>query len=187
MQQNCRMLQFEMAATGVYTIPGFLSAEECRAQIARAEASGFEGALISRAGAAVLDERVRNNDRVIQDNPELAAFLWARASQCMPAKMLGRKLTGLNERFRYYRYVPGQRFKWHMDGAYDDGQGTRSILTFMIYLNGGFEGGETKFRFSSVTPAEGLALVFDHEQIHEGGEVLAGAKYVLRTDVLSRE
>lgn len=30
-----------------------------------------------------------------------------------------------------------------------------------------------------------LALVFDHEQIPEGGEVVSGAKHVLRTDVLS--
>lgn len=181
------MHKFEMTAIGVYTIPEFLSGAECQDLIARAEATGFEGAMISRAGTAVLDERIRNNDRVIEDNPELAKSLWSRAAQCMPAQMLGRRLTGLNSRFRYYRYVPGQRFKWHMDGAYDDGKGTRSILTFMIYLNEGYVGGETKFRFTTVTPHEGLALVFDHEQIHEGGEVVSGAKYVLRTDVLSRE
>lgn len=181
------MLKFEMSSIGVYTISEFLSGAECRDLIARAETAGFEGARISRAGAAVIDERVRNNDRVIEDNPELAASLWERAAPCMPARMMGRRLTGLNPRFRYYRYVPGQRFKWHMDGAYDDGQGTRSILTFMMYLNEGYEGGETKFRFTSVSPREGMALVFDHEQIHEGGEVFSGAKYVLRTDVLSRE
>jgi prolyl 4-hydroxylase len=181
------MLQFEMAAIGVYTIPGFLPGPECRDLIARAEGSGFEGAMISRGGQGVIDERVRNNDRVIEDNADLAQSLWARASPCMPRQMLGRRLVGLNPRFRTYRYVPGQRFKWHMDGAYDDGQGTRSILTFMVYLNEGYEGGETKFRFTSITPREGLALVFDHEQIHEGGEVLSGTKYVIRTDVLSRE
>lgn len=32
-----------------------------------------------------------------------------------------------------------------------------------------------------------MALVFDHEQIHEGGEVRSGTKYVVRTDVMSRE
>lgn len=57
----------------------------------------------------------------------------------------------------------------------------------MIYLNDCYEGGATCFRHATVTPRQGMALVFDHEQIHEGGEVLAGIKYVLRTDVLSRE
>ncbi|MBE7368010.1 prolyl hydroxylase family protein [Ramlibacter pallidus] len=181
------MPKFQMEAIGVYTIPGFLSPQECRDLIARSESSGFEGAKISRAGAAVVDERIRNNDRVIEDDAELATNLWTRAAPCMPEQMLGRRLVGLNPRFRYYRYVPGQRFKWHMDGAYDDGNGTRSILTFMVYLNEGYEGGETRFRLTSITPREGLALVFDHEQIHEGAEVLSGAKYVLRSDVLSRE
>ena len=50
------MSKFEMAAIGVYTIPDFLSGIECRDLIARAEATGFEGAMISRAGAAVIDE-----------------------------------------------------------------------------------------------------------------------------------
>ncbi|WP_255988728.1 2OG-Fe(II) oxygenase [Chitinolyticbacter albus] len=181
------MRKLQMAAIGVYTIPGFLSASECRDLIAHAETTGFEGAKISRNGSAIIDERIRNNDRVIEDNADLAAMLWERAAPCMPEHMLGRKLVGLNPRFRYYRYVPGQRFKWHMDGAYDDGRGTRSILTFMIYLNGGYEGGETKFRFTAITPLEGLALIFDHEQIHEGGEIISGAKYVLRTDVLSQD
>lgn len=180
-------LKLERAAIGVYTIADFLSPDECRDLLAHAEAAGFEGALISRGGQAIVDARIRNNDRVIEDNPALAARLWARAASCLPGQMLGRRLVGLNTRLRYYRYVPGQRFKWHMDGAHDDGQGTRSILTFMVYLNDGYEGGETRFRFAAVTPRQGMALVFDHEQIHEGGEVRSGTKYVVRTDVLSRE
>ena len=27
--------------------------------------------------------------------------------------------TGLNERWRFYRYDPGQQFDWHFDGAYE--------------------------------------------------------------------
>jgi hypothetical protein len=51
-QAQSRMLKFEMAAIGVYTISGFLTDAECRDQVAHAEKSGFEGALISRAGTA---------------------------------------------------------------------------------------------------------------------------------------
>ena len=57
----------------------------------------------------------------------------------------------------------------------------------MIYLNEGFEGGETVFqRFLGVKPACGKALVFFHRQLHEGAPVVSGRKYVLRTDVMYR-
>jgi prolyl 4-hydroxylase len=59
-----------------------------------------------------------------------------------------------------------------------------------VYLNDGFEGGETAFHegvhFLRVTPERGKALVFYHRQIHEGMPVLRGRKYVLRTDVMYR-
>ena len=32
--------------------------------------------------------------------------------------MCGRRPVGVNERFRCYRYVPGQQFKAHYDGAF---------------------------------------------------------------------
>jgi prolyl 4-hydroxylase len=31
-----------------------------------------------------------------------------------------------------------------------------------------------------------MALVFDHQQVHEGAAVESGRKYVLRTDVMYR-
>jgi hypothetical protein len=54
----------------------------------------------------------------------------------------------------------------------------------MIYLNGGARGGETRFQHASITPAPGLALIFDHYVLHEGVRVLEGQKYVLRSDVM---
>ena len=70
-----------------------------------------------------------------------------------------------------------------------------SQLTFMIYLNDGMVGGETRFfadmeqafrghPYLSVEPKEGLALVFVHAIWHEGAVVHSGQKYVLRTDVM---
>jgi prolyl 4-hydroxylase len=35
-----------------------------------------------------------------------------------------------------------------------------------------------------VTPEAGLALIFDHDLLHEGAAVLEGQKYVLRSDVM---
>ena len=62
----------------------------------------------------------------------------------------------------------------------------------MVYLNADFEGGETKFYDDwgnltvAVKPEPGMALVFEHEQLHEGAPVTAGRKYVIRTDVMYR-
>ena len=68
-------------------------------------------------------------------------------------------------------------------------------MTFMIYLNEGMTGGETRFfgdmgqaflqrPYLSVQPKEGMALVFLHSIWHEGAVVHSGQKYVLRTDVM---
>lgn len=62
-----------------------------------------------------------------------------------------------------------------------------SQLTFMIYLNEGMTGGETRFfadmeqtflqhPYLSVEPKEGMALVFMHSIWHEGAVVSSGEK-----------
>jgi prolyl 4-hydroxylase len=54
----------------------------------------------------------------------------------------------------------------------------------MIYLNEGYDGGETRFESLSVVGKLGMARVFEHELLHEGAEVASGVKYVLRSDVM---
>jgi predicted 2-oxoglutarate/Fe(II)-dependent dioxygenase YbiX len=102
----------------------------------------------------------------------------------------GWRAVGLNERFRFYRYDPGQRFAPHTDGCFRRDNGEQSQFTFLVYLNDGFEGGATAFHEGRasllVTPERGQALVFDHRQVHEGRPVVRGRKSVLRTDVMYR-
>ena len=71
----------------------------------------------------------------------------------------------------------------HKDGPTLE-NGLRSELTLLVYLNEGFEGGETDFRDFAIRPATGMALLFIHDTWHEGAEVTAGTKYVLRSDVM---
>jgi len=93
------------------------------------------------------------------------------------------------------------------DGGYVHdlhGAAVRSRLTFLVYLNDGFDGGCTTFfqpaaapagaqreldRFE-VTPLAGSALCFPQSAtaslLHEGSPVTRGVKYVIRTDVLYR-
>lgn len=175
-----------------FVVPGFLSPTECQAFIEDSERRGFAPAPITTAGGPVMETRVRNNTRVMYDDPSLAERLWERLRPVVPARIQWREAIGVNERFRFYRYEPGQRFKKHFDGCFRRSGVERSVLTFMVYLNDGFEGGHTNFydlddrRRFSIQPEAGLALLFIHEQLHEGAILHSGRKYVLRSDVMYR-
>jgi prolyl 4-hydroxylase len=170
-----------------FVIRGFFSPDECRDWIARAEAEGFEAdAPITTPRGFEHRPDIRNNARLIADRTDWADEIWARLGPVFPSYP-GVRVTGLNERFRFYRYDVGQRFAPHRDGYYARPDGSeRSVWTLLIYLNGDFEGGETRI-FSldaEVKPEPGLALVFVHALVHEGAAVRSGRKYVLRSDVM---
>src|SRR5262245_58450232 len=123
------------------TIQGLLSPSECAEQIALAESQGFEEAPVSTApGMAVKMPDVRNNTRVMREDLALAALLWPRIAPHLPEEVEGHKAIGLNERFRVYRYDPGEFFALHRDGYFLRDSGERSRLTLMVYLNEGFQG-----------------------------------------------
>ncbi|KNC51388.1 2OG-Fe(II) oxygenase family Oxidoreductase [Thecamonas trahens ATCC 50062] len=112
----------------------------------------------------------------------------------------------LNNRIRLYRYARDEVFLPHFDGAYPRSARQVSMLTFLIYLGGGLEGGETTFypegrtSFASepgevepikVAPAAGRALFFEHgpcyaSPFHEGTPHTTDGvyKYVFRSDVM---
>lgn len=182
----------------VFVIHNFLTPEECAEYVRVTEAVGFSAAPITTGGGFVMAPEIRNNERVMIDNYEWAAKLWARAQPLMPSPYLGHEATGLNERFRFYRYEEGHRFRPHTDGCFARND-ERSLFTFMVYLNDSCEGGETAVYFTGddgltlpdgaeirVKPETGKALVFYHYLMHEGTPVVAGRKYVLRTDVMYR-
>ena len=178
----------------VFVIHNFLSETECSALIGRSESLAYEPGTV----AGVWYEEVRNNERVIIDDESLGADLFQRAQPFLPVVLGDRRLVGLNERWRFYRYQPGQTFKPHRDGSYMRmATFEESQLTFMIYLNEGMVGGETSFYagmeqaflpprspYLSVQPKTGTALVFLHSIWHEGAVVQSRQKYVLRTDVM---
>jgi prolyl 4-hydroxylase len=181
----------------VFVIHDFLSADECAEYVRITEAAGYGPAPITTAGGFVMAPEVRNNERVIIDNWAWAERLWERARPLVPSPFRGSPAVGLNERFRFYRYDEGHTFRPHIDGHFARNE-DRSRLTFMVYLSGGCEGGETVIYFGDdglthpdgaelrVRPEAGKALVFYHYLLHEGAPVRAGRKYVLRTDVMYR-
>ena len=171
-----------------WTVDRVLDPAECAALVARIDAAGPELASINLPGGPKIDTGTRNNDRVILDDPALASLLFERVRGHVPATMKGMTAVGANERLRCYRYRPGQRFGPHYDGSFHRSDHERSLLTFMVYLNEGFTGGETAFLDLGVAiaPRPGLALLFQHPVLHEGCEVTAGIKYAVRSDVMYR-
>jgi predicted 2-oxoglutarate/Fe(II)-dependent dioxygenase YbiX len=185
-----RMQITRHAGIDLFTLADFLTPDECADFVARSEAAGYEEAPITTRSGPVMRKDVRDNARLIRDDPALAADWFAGAEASLPAEWFHWRLAGLNERFRFYRYDVGQHFAPHTDGYFERENGERSHLTFLVYLNDDFTGGETVFWGEKpplrVRPVRGMALVFSHRRLHEGATVAAGRKYVLRTDVMYR-
>lgn len=172
----------------LWTVADLLPPDLCAAQIARIEAAAPAPAPITTVRGAVMRPDIRNNDRVAFDDPALAADLLARVRDHVPEVLSGMQLCGANERLRCYRYKPGQRFAPHYDGAFVRDDREQSLVSFLVYLNEDFVGGETNFLElgRTIVPRAGMALPFQHRLLHEGAEVREGCKYVLRSDLMYR-
>lgn len=172
----------------VLTIPGFLDDAQCAALKGFTRGQTWEAeAPITTAEGFVQASDVRNNERLIIDDPSWADQLWSRLGPVFDGLVHGIPAIGINERFRFYRYGPGQYFRAHYDGHYRrPGTHHESLFTLMLYLSDVEEGGHTHFHESgvSVVPEPGLACAFLHRQLHEGERVAQGTKWVLRTDVM---
>lgn len=181
-------------------IADFLDAAECAALVAASERRGYTDA------ATDYPPSYRNNDRHVVDSAALATRLAERLRPHAPATLdadgTAWHYAGINERIRFCRYRPGQRFNVHRDGVHHRGPGYRSHLTLLVYLADGaaFAGGDTVFythgpegadggaprELGRVRPRAGSLLLFDHAIWHAGLEVTAGTKHVLRSDVMYR-
>lgn len=158
-----------------------------------AHSHGFHEATLNDSISGELRKDIRNNDRVIFDDDELAKRLWLKIASHSQAMRFGSRAIGLNERFRIYRYRHGHFFDWHQDGVYARDNGETSRFTLLICLNDAFEGGATSFSAVltpylfddfNFSPATGKALLFFHPISHRGDLVTSGEKYMLRTDVM---
>jgi predicted 2-oxoglutarate/Fe(II)-dependent dioxygenase YbiX len=187
-------VKFDWVTDQIAVAEGFLSPEECANFIGSSENSGFEEApIVTDKGEQRLVD-IRNNDRIILDDKRLAETLWSKANQPFGEVFRNRFFPlGLNERFRFYRYSAGQKFDWHVDGRFTRDADEYSHFTFMVYLNDGYQGGDTVFGRQTpngveitqqIKPKVGMALLFQHALLHKGDTVLSGLKYVLRTDVM---
>jgi hypothetical protein len=178
------------AATDIFLVDALLTPLECQRLIDMTEMIGY------RPIDYVL--RYRSNSRVQIENRVFARVLFDRVKRFMPDRG-DWEVCGLNPQFRFCKYDPGQDFKQHVDGVFDESATCKSFFTLNVYLNQEFEGGATRFYLDesdstrvsrSIKPQTGLALFFDHRKrsfLHDGEEVQNGQKYIMRTDVMYRK
>jgi predicted 2-oxoglutarate/Fe(II)-dependent dioxygenase YbiX len=178
-------MRFHAVSPSVFTISDFLSDSECDDLITLAERQQFSSAGVRTAAGEKAMPMIRNNERTMIVHPQWVQMLWQRLNNQPLPSFDGQNPCGLPRELRFYKYSAGQRFKMHKDGPWME-DGLRSRLTMLVYLNEGFEGGQTQFKEFAVTPVRGEALLFVHETWHEGAAVTSGVKYVLRSDVMYR-
>lgn len=198
-----------------FLLYNLLSPEECEYLITQSEKWGYIPLRNYSKG-------YRNNQRVMIESAELANLLLERVKPFVPAELVvdetndqeimgdgyetyGRwQLNGLNNVWRFCRYLDAGHFAPHRDGVTTINADERSVFTLMLYLNSGFTGGTTNFLseeqpnfrnqemykaeeqfiLERVVPEPGMALIFHHHCLHEGEAVRGEKKYILRSDLM---
>eukprot|EP01089_Gocevia_fonbrunei_P000661 TRINITY_DN10656_c0_g1_i1.p1 TRINITY_DN10656_c0_g1~~TRINITY_DN10656_c0_g1_i1.p1 ORF type:complete len:292 (-),score=35.54 TRINITY_DN10656_c0_g1_i1:39-914(-) len=197
-----------------FVLYNVLSPSECAYYIEQGRKLGLEPADSSTA--------LRNCDRVVYHSVGLSELIFERIKPFIEPEITltatdykqvgtGPRLEGtwnlfnMNEMWRCCRYLPGGHFGPHRDGFFVRSSTERSMKTFMLYLNDGFEGGTTNFLdekqmlhkdenglfraqdefiLNRLEPKPGMALVFNHQILHEGGQLVSGEKFILRSDLM---
>jgi hypothetical protein len=188
---------FDFSHRLLWTVPDLFSPDECSAIVSGAAGEPWLPATVNSATGRVVEPGVRDSFTAVLRDPALAEQMYRRVHPHVPARMsaeLGSRgrvlmeVAGVHLPVRIYRYEPGQHFGLHQDQSYFGDEGTKSLLTYMVYLNEGFEGGETDFpeQQQTIVPKTGTALLFQHMLLHAGRRVASGSKLVLRSDVLYR-
>ncbi|KAI0975848.1 hypothetical protein F4678DRAFT_285114 [Xylaria arbuscula] len=172
--------------------------------------------LTTTPGRPKRGEATRVNDRFQIQDALFAQRLWLQtglrdATLDDSVKHLwGGEVVGLNPNVRIYRYSKNQFFDCHYDDynlvdvpSEDGSKNIRAKTTWtaLLYLTSatdGVLGGETVFypndRKSAreelvIAPETGMLLLHKHGDnclLHEGREVIAGQKWIIRTDLCIR-
>ncbi|MEJ7625416.1 MAG: 2OG-Fe(II) oxygenase [Ferruginibacter sp.] len=127
------------------------------------------------------------SNRLFITSKELSEVIWKNIYDFVPKEYNCWRVSGINENFRFYKYLTGQEFTMHQDADFHKTEFEKSYYSLLIYLNDNFKGGETKFENLTVKPVHGSALIFPHVLFHSGSIVTSGTKYILRSDVLYKK
>eukprot|EP00656_Telonema_subtile_P020472 TRINITY_DN21595_c0_g1_i1.p1 TRINITY_DN21595_c0_g1~~TRINITY_DN21595_c0_g1_i1.p1 ORF type:complete len:288 (+),score=51.82 TRINITY_DN21595_c0_g1_i1:51-914(+) len=197
---------------GAFVLRDVLTSDECERYRNLTDEMGYQAAPLKIQSIDGSDGQyawnVKANTRVIWDSVPAAEAerVWNRVAPFVPTQPPGVphpeewEAVGLTQKWRFYRYEPGQKLHPHFDVTFlpEDNE-LATLVTVTLYLNDCFEQGHTTFYPDGdvggaavpVTPVMGSAIVFPHgasslSPLHEGSPPSEGVKYVLHTDVLYR-
>jgi hypothetical protein len=187
----------------IYSVDNFFTAEECATFVRFAEDQGFA----ATDSPKTRDYAQRKQGRQQSDNPQLATALFERVKDVAPGDTRdGLAPVACNSNIRIYKYQTGDVFGKHYDEANLTSHG-KTRFTMLVYLGSlDVVGGETVFHANphggkkkskgkqkepaplfAVQPLQGRLLLHEHGErclMHEAAPVMAGVKYVLRSDVI---
>jgi hypothetical protein len=112
----------------LHLLKDVLSADECTQIIAAGETIGFTPDAPIRAEGEESSILAHNFYWIV--DTAFCAKLWNRVEEFVPATVGGKKVRGLNRRFRVYRYVPGAEYRAHIGKLPAFVCGTQSLLKF---------------------------------------------------------
>ena len=170
---------------GVWTFPSFLSADECAYLVGLAQPTLQPSVVVHPQTGQFMRDPIRRSSATsfpfIAEPPALHAINRRIARATGTAYEQG-------EPTQVLAYDRHEEYKSHSDAL--AGENNQRILTFLVYLNDGYEGGETHFDAANLSfkGKVGDALLFrnvdaagqaDRLAIHSGRPVLSGRKYLL--------
>lgn len=220
----------------LFTIKGALKTDECNLLVEKANAKGWKKSPPTGGGHGKNSKEIpRTSSLCVLYDTELAKRLWDIIRPYLPPDLtylnhkdnpyLHREHQGAEwspvfvyDKMRLYQYFPGDAFPEHHDYKIrrrivteDSEFIEQSFTSLLIYLNDGFEDGQTGYwpdeiglhcRFKKdvddqssnrkmhqvlITPETGKLVLQYQDMMHEGISPKKGVKYILRTDVIYRQ
>jgi hypothetical protein len=181
-------------APRIRIVKGFATAAECRWIVAAARPRLAPATVFDQDSGGQTRNSTRDNSSFVLRIPEMNVLTEVVRHRISAATRLP---VPLFEPAQVLHYAVGQRFKQHYDfldpanPAYRESlsQFGQRIATFLIYLNAGYEGGETAFPAVGLSyrAEEGDALFFanvtrdgapDPKTLHAGMPPTSGEKWV---------
>jgi prolyl 4-hydroxylase len=173
-------------AAEVVHFPSFLTADECAYLMEAATPLLEPNVVVDPRSGQLVPHPIRTSSGaafpLANENPAIHALNRRIAAASATDVRAGEPLQVL-------RYAPGEQYRPHMDALPGVAPAQQRALTFLVYLNEGYDGGETDFprlgvRFKG---RAGDALMFrnasadgraDERMIHAGLPVTRGVKHL---------
>jgi 2OG-Fe(II) oxygenase superfamily/Glycosyl transferase family 2 len=168
--------KIEKVKDGVWIVPSLLTSIECDFLLLKAKENTF-----NKANNA--EKYGRYNQETYVKNEGILNLIRSRFnSETQQSRDISFKLSNTTEILEFYFYREGDFIKTHSDAPSKISETLLSSHTLVIYLNDGFEGGETYFADGNlkVKAPKGGAVLFDQSLNHGGSIVSKGEKYILR-------